>query len=119
MDDSKEQKAEQSTVTRPKHPGRVAQGKKLAAMMKERKDALLKNRDSEVGKNRNSEVVSELSSAADTAAGDHIWQYSGLGVILLIAGIGVYFYIGSAKSTRKTSVALSAEPVIALKKWME
>jgi len=107
MDDNKEQKAEQAsvveTVTRPKHPGRVAQGKKLAALMKERKDALLKNRDSEVTK----EVNSEQSS--------HSWKYSGLGIILLICVGGFYFF------TRKASTTpLPPEPVKQeVKKWME
>ena len=91
------------TVTRPKHPGRVAQGKKLAALMKERKDALMKNKEPEVY----SEVVKEQSS--------HTLKYSGLGIILLICvGGGIYFY------SRKTPPAPASEPVKQqVKKWME
>ena len=89
------------TVTRPKHPGRVAQGKNLAALMKERKDALMKNKDSEVGSVVQKEQPSHTSYSA------------GLGIILLIcvAGGGIYFY------SRKTpAVPLERKEV---KKWMD
>ena len=77
-----EQASVVQTVTKPKHPRRVAQGKKLAALMKERKDALMKNKESEVS----SEVMKEQSS--------HSSYFAGLGIILLIcvAGGGIYFY---------------------------
>jgi len=114
MDDNKEQKAEQAsvveTVTRPKHPGRVAQGKKLAALMKERKDALLKNRDSEVDKKPSS----------------HTWQtrLNYLSYLLLICSVGgLYFYAFGAPFgyTQKTPVVVKPpEPVsVPIKKWME
>ena len=102
--DNTEQASVVQTVTRPKHPGRVAHGKKLAALMKERKDALLKNKEPEVG----TEVIKEQSS--------HTLKYSGLGIILLIcvAGGGIYFY------SRKTPPTPAPEPVKQqVKKWME
>ena len=82
--DSTKQSPVVQTVTRLKHPGRVAHGKKLAALMKERKDALVKNKESEVG----SEVQKEQSSD------DHTSYSAVLGIILLIcvAGSGIYFY---------------------------
>ena len=36
---------EKKTITREKHPGRVAQGHKLAALMKKRKEEILRNKE--------------------------------------------------------------------------
>ena len=110
--DSKEHKTEQSpvvtTVTRPKHPGRVAQGYKLAALMKERKEALVKNKDSEVG--------TELKAEVDKQQLSHTLQYSGLGIIFLLATGGIVYYL----YTHKKSPPILAEPMKKQPKiWME
>ena len=101
--DNTEQASVSTTVTRPKHPGRVAQGKILAALMKECKDALMKNMESE----GDLEVIKEQSS--------HTSYSAGLGIILFIVGVGggIYFY------SRKTPPP-APEPVKQqVKKWME
>ena len=36
---------EKKTITREKHPGRVAQGHKLAALMKKRKEVILRDKE--------------------------------------------------------------------------
>ena len=105
-----EQKTEQSpvvsTVTRPKHPGRVAQGKKLAAMMKERKEALLKNKDN----NKDSEVSNStgtvVASGLSRAAGDHVRStmanFGMYGAFILIFAGGIYYLYNRKKSPVET-----------------
>ena len=100
--DSKEQKTEQSpvvtTVTRVKHPGRVAQGKKLAAMMKERKEALLKNKD----KNEDSELynstVSSTSQVLASAAGSALNNFGVYGGVILLIASGIYYLYSRRKA---------------------
>ena len=38
------QKKRKKIITQEKHPGRVAQGRKLAALMKKRKERILRNK---------------------------------------------------------------------------
>ena len=40
---------EKKTITRKKHPGRVAQGHKLAALMKKRKEEILHGKEQSTG----------------------------------------------------------------------
>ena len=103
---NKEQGSEQSTVvtsvTKSKHPGRVAQGHKLAALMKQRKQELLQNKTSEQPK----EVKTVLSSCT--------LQYPSLAIIGLIA-IAVYYFYGYKKPTSSTSSS-TLEPQEEIKK---
>ena len=76
-------KEQPSVMTKPKHPGRVAQGHKLAALMKQRKELLL---------NKKPEQDTELESEQDTELiqSSQTWLVPGL--ILLIGGIAAYIY---------------------------
>ena len=42
-------KEEKKTIVREKHPGRVAQGHRLAALMKKRKEEILSNKEQSTG----------------------------------------------------------------------
>ena len=55
---------EKKTITRGKHPGRVAQGHKLAARMKKRKEEILRSKDlsTEQGKEQSTEQGKEQST---------------------------------------------------------
>ena len=104
--DSKKQKAEQSsvvtTVTKAKHPGRVAQGHKLAALMKERKQELVKNKDSEVSSSTDSSTDKALASHVGSAM-SNFGLYGGI-IFLIVGGI-YYFY-----THRKTPTQAPLEP---------
>ena len=104
--DSKEQKTEQSpivtTVTRAKHPGRVAQGKKLSALMKVRKEALVKNKDSEVDNSTYQVPVSSTCQVLASHAGSAMTSF-GLydGLVILLAG-GIYYLCTHSKARAMT-----------------
>ena len=88
-------------ITRPKHPGRQAAGKRLAEWNRKNKEDLLKNKDEVPAQvpSSGAQVVKEQSS--------HTLKYSGLGIILLIcvAGGGIYFY------SRKKTPSPAPEPL--------
>lgn len=120
--DSKEQKAEQSpvvtTVIKAKHPGRVAQGHKLAALMKERKQELVKNKDSELSSSTGNSTGKVLASHLGSAMSN--FRLYG-GIISLIAGGIYYLYAYGAPfgyTHRKAPVQAPAEKKQP-KKWME
>ena len=91
---NKEQSKELQTVTKSKHPGRVAQGHRLAALNKQRKQELLQNKTSEQPK--------EVQTVQETVLSSHTLQYSSLGIIGLIA-IAAYYFYGYKKPTSSTS----------------
>ena len=114
--DNKEQKVELSplvtTITKAKHPGCVAQGHKLAALMKERKQELVKNKDSEVSSSTDSSTDKALASHVGSAM-SNFGLYGG--IIFLIAGRFYYFY-----THRKTPTQAPLEPPkVQQKKYME
>ena len=74
---------EQSAVTKSKHPGRVAQGHKLAALMKQRKQELLQNKKPELSKELKPELQSVQVSSPTVQCG--------LAILALAAtAVGVY-----------------------------
>ena len=101
---NKEQGSEQSkelqTVTKSKHPGRVAHGHRLAALMKKRKQELLQNKTSEQPK--------EVQTVQETVLSSHTLQYSSLAIIGLIA-IAAYYFYGYKKHTSSSSSTLQPQ----------
>ena len=77
--DNKEQL---SAVTKEKHPGRVAQGHKLAALMKKRKEELKSEQQTE----QSTEQLTEPTSATSNTTLYSIILVAG------IAGIAALFY---------------------------
>ena len=57
-------KEEKKTITREKHPRRVAQGHKLAALMKKRKEEILRSKEQPT--EQSSEQSSEQSTVQST-----------------------------------------------------
>ena len=83
---------EQSTiVTRPKHPGRVAAGHKLAALMKKRKEELSK----EPSREQPAEPTSAQSEAPAGPVGDNL-IYGGVAALVLAVGA---LFLWRAKQT--------------------
>ena len=74
---------EKKTITREKHPGRVAQGHKLAAPMKKRKEEILHNKE------QSTEQSKEQPTEQSTAQSNDTYVY-GVGILAVLA-IGVWF----------------------------
>ena len=59
---------EKKTITREKHPRRVAQGHKLAALMKKRKEEILRNKEQSTAQStEQSSVQSSVQSSAESS----------------------------------------------------
>ena len=100
---------EEKPMTREKHPGRVAQGHKLAALMKKRKEEILRNKEqsteqskeqpTEQSKEHSTEQSSAQSSAQSTeqssvrpTAQSNDTYVHGVGMLAVLAiGICVFF----------------------------
>ena len=82
-------------VTKPKHPGRVAAGKRTAELNRKRKEDLLNNHKT---------VPPQVNSGTDSVlGGDSSWKY---GVAMLVlAGGALYLY------TRRATPATPSTPV--------
>ena len=83
------QKKREKIIKREKHPGRVAQGHKLAAHMKKRKEKILrnKNQSSEQSKKQSSEQPSVQPSVQS----NDTYVY-GVGILAVLAiGVCVFF----------------------------
>ena len=70
-------------VTKPKHPGRVAAGKRTAELNRKRKEDLLSNRE---------KVPPQVDSGTESVpGGDSSWKYGGAAAI--VVGVGaLYLY---------------------------
>ena len=75
--------------------------------MKDRKEALIKNKDSEVD--------TELKAEVDKQQSSRTLQYSGLGIIFLLATGGIAFYLYIHKKSPIPAEPLKKQPKI----WME
>ena len=86
---------ELTTITKPKNPGRVAQGHKLVALMKKRKQELLQNNT--VVSNNSDTVVSNssdsvVSNSSDTVHGSTLFYLYGVGaLVVIVGGLMIYF----------------------------
>ena len=77
------------TITREKHLGRVAQGHKLAALMKKRKEEILRNKEqSTVQSTEQSSVQSTEQSSVQSMVQSNDTYVYGVGMLELLA-IGV------------------------------
>ena len=92
---------EKKTVAREKHPGRVAQGHKLAALMKKRKEEILCNKEqSSVQRKQQSTeqstvqslVQSTQQSSVPSVQSSDTYVY-GVGILSILA-IGVCVFFG-------------------------
>ena len=77
------------TVTREKHPGRVAQGHKLAALMKQRKEELKQNKKSE----QETAQSSELTQEPQVNSSHKALYASGGAVIIVVGAVAWYFFL--------------------------
>ena len=88
------------TITREKHPGRVAQAHKLAALMKKKKEEILRNKEqstaqsteqSSVQPTVQSTVQSTVKSTEQPSVQSNGAYLYGVGILVVLA-IGVYVF---------------------------
>jgi len=79
------------TVTKEKHPGRVAQGHKLAALMKQRKEELKQNKKSEQETVHSSELTQNKTSEQSSYKA----VYASGGAVIIIAA--AWFFWSTTK----------------------
>ena len=71
-------------VTKTKHPGRVAAGKRTAELNRKRKEDLLNNHKT---------VPTQVDSGTESVpGGDSSWKYGGAVAILAVIGVALYLY---------------------------
>ena len=92
---NKNNRGRKKAITRGKHPGRVAQGHKLAALMKKRKEEILRNKEqSSVQPLVQSTVHSSVQPGAQSG-----YVY-GVGILTVLA-IGVCVFFTYKKKSRQ------------------
>ena len=70
-------------VTKTKHPGRVAAGKRTAELNRKRKEDLLNNHKT---------VPTQVDSGTESVpGGDSSWKYGGLAIVVVIS-VALYVY---------------------------
>ena len=90
-------------VTKEKHPGRVAQGHKLVALMRKRKEEMLQNKHTEQSSVLSTEQPTEQSSVLSTEQSSVL--SSKTLIILGLVGIGVAgIYIFNIKKTPEKQI---------------
>ena len=94
-------------ITQQKHPGRVAQGHKLAALMKNRKEEILRNKEqSTVQSAEQSSVQSPVQSTEQppiesTVQSSDTYVY-GVGILAVLAiGVCVFFAYNTFPKNKK------------------
>ena len=84
----------EEVITREKHPGCVAQGHRLAALMKKRKEKIL----------RNKEQPTEQSTVQSNAQSNDTYVY-GVGILTVLAiGVCVFFAYNTSQAANKKQV---------------
>ena len=82
-------------VTKPKHPGRVAAGKRTAELNRKRKEDLLSNHKT---------VPPQVDSGAESVpGGDSSWKYGGA-LAVLVVGVGFALYLYHEKKPIPTTL---------------
>ena len=103
---------EKKTITQQKHPGRVAQGHKLAALMKNRKEEILRNKEqsteqstvqsTEQSSIQSTEQSSVQPSVQSTAQSNNTYVY-GVGIFAVLA-IGVCVFLTYNKKVHEEPI---------------
>ena len=103
---------EKKLITREKHPGRVAQSQKLAALMKKRKKEILRNKEqSTVQPTQQSSVQStEQPSVQSTVQSNDTYAY-GVGMLAVFAiGVCVFFAYNTFPKNKKQANEKDDQP---------
>ena len=77
------------TITREKHPGRVAQGHKLAALIKKRKEEILRSKEQPTEQSSLQSIVQSTEKPSVQSNGAYVY---GVGMLAVLAiGVCVFF----------------------------
>ena len=97
---------EKKTITREKHPRRVAQGHKLAALMKKRKEEILRNKEqSTVQSTEQSLLQSTEQSTEQLSVQSNEANVYGVSILAVLAiGICVFFAYKTSQAANKKQV---------------
>ena len=119
---------EKKTITREKHSGRVAQGHKLAALMKKRKEEILYNKEQsteqstvqskEQSKEQSSVQSTEQSTVQPTEQSNNTYVY-GVGILAVLAiviAVCVFFTLFSLKNSSMIAWRHHQKDVICFRK---
>ena len=89
---------EKKVITREKHPRRVAQGHKLAALMKKRKEEILHNKEQSTV--QSTEQSTEQSTAQSTEQSNDTYVY-GVGIFAVLSiGVCVFFAYNTSQASK-------------------
>ena len=94
------------TITREKHSGSVAQGHKLAALMKKRKEEILRNKEkSTVQSTEQSSVQSTVQSTVQPSVQSNDTYVYGVGILVVLAiGVCVFFTYNTFQPKNKKQI---------------
>ena len=93
---------EKKTITREKHPGRVAQGHKLAALMKKRKEEILRNKEQSTVQSTEQSSVQSTEQSSVQSNGAYVY---GVGILAVLAiGVCVFFAYNTSQAKNKKLV---------------
>ena len=105
---------EKKTITREKHPGRVAQGYKLVLFNKKRKEEILRSKEhsTEQSKNQPTEQSTEQPTVQSTGQStiqstvkSNDTYVSGVGTLALLAiGVCVFFAYNTSQKNKKKPI---------------
>ena len=89
---------EKKVITREKHPGRVAQGHKLAALMKKRKEEILRDK-------KQSSIQPTVQSTEQSSLQSNGAYVYGVGILaVLVIGVCVFFAYKTSQAENKKLV---------------
>ena len=98
---------EKKVITREKHPGRVAQGHKLAALMKKRKEEILRSKEQPTEQSIEQSTVQPTeqsavqSTAQSTVQSNNTYVFD-VGILAVLAnGVCVFFTYNSFPKNKK------------------
>ena len=97
---------EKKIITREKHPGRVAQGHKLAALMKKRKEEILRSKEQSTVQ---STVQPTVQSTVQSTIHPNDTYVYGVGILAAIAIVVCAFFTYQAKNNKQDNDCLEAQ----------
>ena len=103
---------EEKVVTREKHPGRVAQGHKLAAIMKKRKGEILRNKEQSTVQctEQCTEQPTEQSTEQSSVKSSDTYVY-GVGILaVLVIGACAFFAYNTFSKNKKQANEKKDQP---------
>ena len=101
---------ERKVITREKHPGRVAQGHKLAALMKKRKEEILRSKEqSTVQPTEQSTDQSSVQSTVQSTVQSNDTYVYGVGILAVLAAGVCVFFTYQAKNKKQNNDRVEAQ----------